>query len=123
MTNVQKLDKAFRQYLLNKATKDKWGNYFCPLLEKWVVESQIQVCHYIPRMYRGTRWDETNCILCSKQTNEGENEFVEGVGNIHLNRFRKYLGLGTVMYLDEIKENKLTNREMENLYKKFKDGN
>jgi len=119
MTNVQKLDKAFRKYLLSKALKNEDGDYYCPLLDKWVVESQIQVCHYIPRMYRGTRWDETNCILCSKQTNEGENHYEEGVGNIHLNRFKKYLGAGTVMYLDEIKENKLTNGEMERLYKKF----
>lgn len=118
-TIIQKLDTAFRKYLLNKAVKDIYGNYYCPLLNKWVPENQIQVCHYFPRAYRGTRYDEDNCILCSKETNEGENYEIEGI-NIHLNRFKSYLGKNKIEYLNSIKENKISPTELNKMLIKFK---
>ena len=74
-------------------------------------------------MYRGTRWDMDNCILCSKQTNEGENYIKEGIGNIHLNRFRKYLGEEKALYLESIKTNKYSVKDLEILYLELKNKN
>lgn len=95
---IKKLDKLFREYLIA-------GREYitCPLTNKNLHISQIQVCHFISREYLPLRWSEDNCLLCSSYTNMVENTIrAEGYSSLHIKRFSEYFGAEKVNDLKQL---------------------
>jgi hypothetical protein len=103
ITDLKRIaDYWFRQYLLSKANRNKHGSIYCPLIRKWVHESQIHVCHFIDRQKGRLRYSEENCILASAYTNTVQADVrVEGYKSLHHKLFAAYLGEERVKYLNE----------------------
>ena len=120
MSKYTKADALFRKYLLAKAER-KDNLIYCPLINKWIDESSIQVCHFIPREIIQLRYNEDNCILCSEYSNIYENSIQLDGETLHIKKFREYLGEDKVKELLEIKKNnKLYSKELDLLINKWK---
>lgn len=95
-------DYWFRQYLLRHAVR-KRGRIFCPIKKKWLRESAMQVCHFIDRSVMILRYDERNCILCSKESNEWDSKIpAEEHRSLHHKEYAEFLGKETTLYLIEM---------------------
>lgn len=115
-----KLDSLFRKVLLKKV-KRKDGLILCPLTNKYLPEQSLHVCHFIPREYTATRYDEDNCILCSVYSNITENSIIENnKKSLHINKFALFLGPEKVEMLNNKKLEKVSTRELKELEEEFK---
>lgn len=93
-------DHWFRKYLLSKAKRNSFDKIYCPLKKRWYSEDMMHVCHYIDRVKTILRYDETNCILCCKESNTIDAQTnVEGYRSLHHKDFEEFLGEEDLAYL------------------------
>lgn len=59
----------YRQNLLNTTPQNGRGEYFCPLIEKWLPENKMQVAHFRDRNHNDTAFELDNTHLISETSN------------------------------------------------------
>ena len=114
---VKKLDTIFSQYIRQKNAVDEIATCFtCGKEDHW---KKLQNGHFQSRRHYSTRWDEINCqVQCA-----GCNVFKYGEQYIFGNKLDAKFGEGTSRRL-HIKAQeivKLSDNELEDLIKRYKD--
>ena len=114
---VKKLDAVFSQYIRLKDSVDEIATCFtCGKKDHW---KKLQNGHFQSRKHYSTRWDEINCqVQCA-----GCNVFKYGEQFIFSQRLDQKFGEGTSSRL-HIKAKqilKLSDNELEDLIKRYKD--
>ena len=96
----------FLQRQVYLAEQFSGGAYTCPLTnERLRSHEEVDVCHYIDRGHMSTRWDDDNCVLCSRRSNRVDaNLYSETSRSKHHEDFEKFLGENTVNDLKRRRE-------------------
>ena len=90
------LDSLQRQVYL--AEQFSGSDYICPLTgDRFRSHDSVDVCHYIDRGNMSTRWDDENCVLCSRFSNRVDSNVPSTTSRSkHHEDFERYLGEDTV---------------------------
>ena len=108
---IKKADRVFSLYLRKKAKK----NPYCFICHKPLKYEQMVCLHFISRRFLSVRWNEDNvhvgCIKCN--TPDIDQPEV-------LRKYASILGEDTVNHLNSIKNNKVYDFEIKEIYEKYK---
>tara|TARA_R100000544_G_scaffold36933_1_gene26414 strand:- start:499 stop:888 length:390 start_codon:yes stop_codon:yes gene_type:complete len=114
---VKKLDTIFSQYIrLKNSTEEIAECFTCGKRDHW---KRLQNGHFQSRKHYSTRWDEINCqVQCA-----GCNVFKYGEQYVFGNKLDQKFGSGTAerLHIKAKQIIKISNPELEDLIKRYKD--
>ncbi len=110
---IHKFDEVFSQYIRRKAESE--GRLYCFVCGKKLTYETAVAMHFIGRRAISVRFNENNCKVGCRSCNAINRDQPEV-----LQRYAELLGADVVERLNELKRTKMTTKELEAEYEKYR---